>query len=130
MEPLIKAILRPFWRLAQPLRRRLTVRFDQHLTHLVTVALREHVQGSMLPRLDHARDALERIETSVTASRSISENVAADTNLLLDSLVREIGRLQMQIEALHGSLGEIRGHAGLALISEAEDEPVGHMKAG
>jgi hypothetical protein len=129
MKALLKAIARPFWRGLAPLRQRIATKFDQHLTHLVTVVVHEHVVASTLPRLDEARSSLGRIETSVNTGRSISENVAADTNLLLDSLVREMGRLQMQIEALHDALEDARQEERLGLVSEnGDDQPIGEIR--
>jgi hypothetical protein len=127
MKALLKAIVRPFWNLLRPLRRRIATRFDQHLTHLVTVALQEHVLGSTLPRFDLMAENLRQVETTVKIGRSVSENMAADTNILLDSVVRELARLQMQVEALHDALDELRGNEGLALVV---GEQVERMKAG
>jgi hypothetical protein len=130
MKVLLKAIFRPLWRLAQPLRQRVMARFDQLLTQRLVEAMCEFVQGPILPRLDLSREMLQRIESSVAAGRAVSENVATDTNLLLDSLVREIGRLQMQIEALHDDLDELRGDQGLALVTGPDEESVEDRKAG
>ncbi len=146
MIKLLKTILRPFWRMTAPLRRPLVRKVDNHLIRLISLAshemivhachhaalegsriasceaIGEHALPPILPRLDEMRGTLGRIEESVNIGRHIAHEHASDTNLLLDSLVREVTRLQMQIELMRRTVvhSEEIGELGI----------VGDRKAG
>jgi hypothetical protein len=128
MKRLLKSVARSGWRLTGPIRRPLGRKVDAKLTRVVSVVVdgivREHIQGQIHPRLD-------ALEQNVWAGRGEVNAHASDTNLTLDSLVREIGRLQVQVEVLQGSLVErTEDSRRLALIAEEEgDEPGDEARA-
>jgi hypothetical protein len=127
MKRFLKLLLRPFWRRTASLRRQISTKIDQRMTHLITITVQEHVLGATLPRFEVIFDSLKRIEGSLNEARSLSESVAADTNLVLDSVVREVARMQMQIEAMHEALDDARDQARLAIVGADELE---QMRAG
>lgn len=124
IETLLKAPARLFWRLARPVRRALMQRLNAHLAHVVAEGL-----AGPSARLDAVTAALGRIEESVNVGRHVAEHQSADANLLLDGLVREVARLQMQIEALREAIDEAQGH-GLALVGRQEAEEPDQSEAG
>ncbi|HEV3343442.1 MAG TPA: hypothetical protein VG125_23925 [Pirellulales bacterium] len=74
----MKRILRVVWRAARPLRRALAARFDQHLDR-------------------HFQNWVARVEQAQADQR----HAAADMQLVADALVRELVRLQSQVQRLH-----------------------------
>lgn len=111
MKSILKSVGRRFWRLGAPLRRPVARRVAAHVSESVSVALREQ----MNPRLDHAVLAISHARTEVGTYRN-------ETNLLLDSLVRELSRLQDQVEILQQLVAEsVDSGARLAAV-EVSDE--------
>jgi hypothetical protein len=122
MKQALRTVARPFWWLTRPLRRPLVAKSNNHISQLVSNVIQEHALGPILPRLDAQVPALERIESSVQAARAVGDAHAAETNLLLDSLVREVARLQMQVESLREAIGEIALPERLTLVAASDDD--------
>ena len=90
----------------------MTRRIRGYLSATVAAEIREHVH----PRADHAINLVNLMRTEVGTYRN-------ETNLLLDSLVRELTRLQDQVEILQGVVAEAtgsRGEPGLVVRSESD----------
>lgn len=128
MKRVLKAIARRCWRLTDPIRRPLIRRIHGTITRLVANVVEERAIGPILPRLDLALASLERLEQGVNCARHEVNNVyGVDTNLALDGLVREVARLQRQLEALREDIEESRG---LAIVGADAEEPGGMMRVG
>jgi hypothetical protein len=81
MKRLLKTMARPVWRMSAPARRPLVRKFDHHMMQLL---------NSLAP----------------PASPPALPAAPADLDLVLSSVVRELGRLQMQVEALQQQIDE------------------------
>jgi hypothetical protein len=131
----IKAPLRAAWRGTVWIRRPLAGKLDAFLARAAARAiepalielraLRPEVarMEAGLSRLDH----LGPLHEHLAANRRISEDVAIEANLLMDGLLREITRLQLQVEELRerldaprGTDGQTTGRFGLVADSEIE----------
>lgn len=128
MKRVLRAIARRLWRLTDPVRRPLIQRFHGTITRLVANVVEERAIGPILPRLDLALASLERLEQGVNCARHEVNNVyGVDTNLALDGLVREVTRLQRQLDALREIVEESRG---LAVVGDDAEDAGGMMKVG
>jgi hypothetical protein len=96
MARMLKRLLRPLWRLTLPVRRPLVGRLHAHAGHVVTAA----IGASAAP-----------------LAEAFAARVDADgLHLALDSVVRELVRLQMQVDVLRQALEQgPRPWAGPAL---------------
>lgn len=103
MKSTIKSLVRPLWRLAAPIRRPIVRKFDQHMIRL----------------FDHLPRAVE----APPAWPAPVVEPPADLELLLNSVVRELARLQMQVEVLQEKIDDLqasdRGGARLSVVGEA-----------
>ena len=125
MKRMLKAIARRCWRLTDPVRRPLIQRIHGTITRLVANVIEERAIGPILPRLDLVLTSLERLEQGVNCARHEVNNVyGVDTNLALDGLVREVARLQRQLDALREVVEESRG---LAVVGDVEGDDSGVM---
>jgi len=106
MKRMLKPLARGLWRLSGPIRTPIAGRLDRRHARLMDAAIAGRVEAFQAV----TADALARIEHSVNVSRCTHDALAADANLLLDSVVRELGRLQMQVEVLQ----QIVDDAGIA----------------
>jgi uncharacterized protein YhaN len=136
MKRRIRAILKPIWRMTQPLRQPLSARLTAHVTRGVQEPLRgvyEHLEvaNAALQRMEHPQGTIRTIEREIQISRAHSGALASDANLLLDSLVRELARLQRQIEALQQSVDELTDrHQGLGIVGAFESQGEPRAKVG
>lgn len=123
MKRVAKAIGRTCWRATGPVRRPIARKFQGTITRLVTQALHEHIAGPVLPRLDELRAAAKNHELGLNLARHEVNMQGVETNLALDSLVREVARLQLMIEALQQAVEERAAAPGDGLsVVGAEDE--------
>jgi 2-polyprenyl-3-methyl-5-hydroxy-6-metoxy-1,4-benzoquinol methylase len=129
----IMAPFRAAWRGTAWARRPLASRLDAFIARAASRAvepslaeLRDihhgliHV-GMGLGRLDH----LGPIHEHLAANRAISEHLAMEANLLMDGLLREVTRLQLQVEELRECLDTQSGVSGpgrFGLVAEGENE--------
>jgi hypothetical protein len=124
MKRLIKSILRPFWRMTHPIRRPVFRRLDARINHMIAVAIR----AQLLAPLDASTSTLERLAASVEAANHSARLLACDMDLMLASVVREIARLQNQVEILQDAVDRQappQGRAGLSLVDSDDDgEPI------
>lgn len=104
METLLKRSLRALGRALKPILRPLVRKVDGRFSALVEATVRPLVVAELERRV---RPALEATESTVRESIDRTEEVmqylrrtAQENTLLLDSLVRELVRVQVQLEAL------------------------------
>lgn len=89
MKSALKSMARGLWRCGGPVRRPLARKIEAVVASAVARVFEERIQG----RLD---GLIARIDSEAGESGSSRD----ETNLLLDSLVREVTRLQDEVEAL------------------------------
>src|SRR5262245_42806844 len=100
MKRLLRKMVRPFWRMSAPVRRPLIRKFDHHMTQLLRPL------ASQSPILPPA--------------------VPANLDLALNSVVRELARLQVQVEILQQQIDDLqssdrdgaRPEGGLSVVGE------------
>ena len=110
MKRFFDSISRAFWRLTTPIRRPVSRKIAIHITGSVATALRDEVQ----PKLDEAILGIRHARTEVGTYRN-------ETNLVLDSLVRELFRLQDQVEVLQHLVVRMSGSRGDLGLSGRDD---------
>jgi transposase len=101
---MIKKLIRCFWQISAPVRRPVIHKFDRHAMHL----LHRHAMHLLHPL-------------------PLPPAIPADLELVLNSMVRELARLQAQVEALQQQINDMQsmgqdaarterlsGNAGLA----------------
>ena len=98
MKRMIKKFVLFLWNRTAVLRRPITGRIANRLLALQTQVAREEV---LLPVLD-------RINGMNHGFHHKLDDFAHETNLLLDSLIREIARLQSRIETLEAAIDDAR----------------------
>lgn len=111
MKRILKAVARRGWRLTSPVRRPFARKVAGHLARAVATVLRDEVH----PRLDGVVQGLSLIHGDMAASSRDLIKERRETNLLIDGLVREISRLQEEVESLQLLIQEThhgRGFSG------------------
>ncbi|MEO6809806.1 MAG: hypothetical protein ABI353_11900 [Isosphaeraceae bacterium] len=128
MKRVLKAVLKAFWRLTAPVRRPVSIRLARWQQQILAASLREEViphlvvVRSMLDRIEQERGHLQAIEHAINASRCLADARAEEANLALDSHVRELSRLQRQVEELRQCVEDgtsLRDRLGL--VGESSD---------
>lgn len=98
MKHLINKPLKALWRMTAPIRRPVRARIDRFLHSSIVVPV---VQGTAGP------DRISNLELHAQAVTQRVELIQHDLNLTLNDLVREVTRLQIQIEAVREHLEEM-----------------------
>src|SRR5438093_851221 len=112
MNRLLKAILRAVWRLTTPIRRPVVRKLDGHVVALLVQAIR----GPILERLD----AVPWHEDGLPPS-SRPEPRLQEMSLAINGLIREVVRLQMQVEVLQQSIDDASlARGGLTVVGGEE----------
>jgi hypothetical protein len=130
LKGLAKSLARPFWRMAAPVRRRLARNFEDRVRRVVEEVIRANPQAVEvrieppdLSRLEARLEAmLGDVSASVGMARTIAEHHGEEANLLMDGLVREVARLQLQLEGLAEMVEELRGGATLVVVGSEEEK--------
>ena len=120
MKRLLKKVLRSAWRATAPARRPIARKVHAYLVRANVAALAEaeavNVHDRILPPLYWG------FEASIEATHRAAASLSADTSLVLNSVVRELARLQMQVEILQQVVEEGgRGHAGLSIVNGSDE---------
>jgi hypothetical protein len=115
MRRLLKTPLRLLWRLTAVLRRPLVRKLDRKLIRLCREELAPALAVQSL-ELRAENDRLYETLRHIQAQLQGQQHVLGEMSLALDSLIRELVRLQMQVEALPGAApspaGQDRAEAG------------------
>lgn len=118
MKRWIKAIAKKLWGATGPVRRPVARRIDARLQHHLTLALRATLAeslGGVRHELAGARQELNVVQHRV-------DLLHQEMDLLLDSNIRELTRLQLQVETLRQAIDDaLAGPAGLALVAPGDD---------
>jgi hypothetical protein len=122
MKRYLKAILKRLWRLTGPARRPLARKLGLFLAEVVRAEVGPQLGAisTTVARVEAPEGPLRAIEHSVNLARCTSDAFAAEANLILDSLIREVARLQLQVEALQASLDDAGARDGLSIVGEAD----------
>jgi hypothetical protein len=88
MKRVVKKLARSLWRISAPVRRSAICKFDNHMMSLFAAALPVHAQ------------------------------VPADLDLVLNSIVRELARLQIQVEVLQEQVDDLQSRGGNNALTE------------
>lgn len=119
----LKAAARRLARLGAPLARPFARKFDARLMRLMSLALREHRPEVHVrvdpPDFSRIEAALGEMRSTFHQTRQVSEHHASEANILMDSLVREVARLQMQVEDLTEQVEILRSGDDLAVVGDA-----------
>jgi hypothetical protein len=105
--------------MTHPIRRPVFRRLDARINHMIAVAIR----AQLLAPLDASTSTLERLAASVETANHSARLLACDMDLMLASVVREIARLQNQVEILQDAIARQapQGRAGLSLVETDDD---------
>lgn len=103
----LKFVLGIGWQMAGPVRRRVLTWYHQYLCQHLTLQLTRHLSQQLAQQIEPMQHILHRIENDVA--------------LELDGVVRELARLQMQVDSL---LGSARQDTGAVHYYLSPDEPV------
>lgn len=119
---LLKEIVRPFWRVTAPVRRPFVRAWQNSIRRVVTATLQE--QAAHLAHIDGTAPALERIEATyppalgriehilrlvaedARVARTMAVHNGNEANVLMDSVIRELARLQLLVEDLRERMDE------------------------
>lgn len=122
MKGMLKAIARTLWRLTAPVRRPVSSRLARRQQQIIAATLREEIvphlvlARSILERIEQDRGQLHSIEHAINLTRCLADARAEEANLALDSHVRELSRLQRQVEELRQCIEDgatVRDRLGL-----------------
>ena len=100
MKRLLKRFLKGCWRMTAPIRHPVVRRLDAKLGRLITGAIQSQVMPPVVDGLEHSRHAFWRIEHALQVAQVTAERNTTEIDLVLNGLIREIARLQHQVEAL------------------------------
>lgn len=134
MKRLIKSLLRKLWQTTSFVRRPLARKLDSWIERVLDRALTRQLEGQ-LASLNRVESALARtdgfdrmtqdlgqLSQQVEVSREMSEHALGETSLLLDCLLREVSRLQLQMEEIQEQLVHSGSEdKGLNLLENDED---------
>jgi hypothetical protein len=123
MNRLFKSAVRPFWRMTAPLRRPILQKIDARIHYMVAASIRTEVLPTIEASLASSARVLDRLEGSIGAANHTAHTMACDMDLMLGSVIREVARLQAQVDALDEAFGRAvsPGRAGLSLLESDDD---------
>ena len=123
MKRLIKRAIKPFWRMTAPLRRPIVRKIDAKVHAIVANSIRMEVLPTIEASLASSTRVLERLEGSIGAANHTAHTMACDMDLMLGSVIREVARLQAQVDAMDEAFGRAvsPGRTGLSLLDSDDD---------
>ena len=109
--------------MTHPLRRPVFRRLDARINHMIAVAIQAQLLPAIAGPLEASTRTLGQLEASVGAANHSARMLACDMDLMLASVVREIARLQNQVEVLQAIIARQtpQARAGLALVETDDD---------
>lgn len=125
MKRLIKRALKPIWRLTAPVRRPILRKLDARLHAMIAASIRAEILPAVESSLGASSRSMERLEASINAANHTARTMACDMDLMLGSVIRELARLQAQLDGIEEALGrgDDHGRAGLTLVEADDDGP-------
>lgn len=123
MKRLLKRAVRPFWRMTAPIRRPILRKLDARLHFMVATSIRSEVLPTIEASLASSARVLERLEASVASANHTAHAMSCDMDLMLGSVIREVARLQAQVDAIDEAFGRAvsPGRAGLSVLDADDD---------
>ena len=113
MKRLIKRVLKAMWQKTAFLRRPVVRRVDARLNAILQQVIETNLATT-----------LQRFETT-------NNCLIFEVNLVLNSVVRELGRLQMEVETLQQMVEESGPHrSGLSIVSDNNEHEMFNDRAG
>jgi hypothetical protein len=104
MKRLIKRMLKVMWQKTAFLRRPIVRRVDHRLDAILQQVIEKNLANT-----------LHKFETA-------NNCLVYEVNLVLNSVVRELARLQMEMETLQQMIEELGSHhSGLSIVSDSQD---------
>lgn len=106
MKRFLKTVLKAMWKKTAIVRRPILRKLDAHVEHVLDQSVRTPVMEA------------------VQASTHATQVLAFDMNLVLNSVVRELARLQLQVEALQQLAEEgALDRSQLSVVAASDEEP-------
>jgi hypothetical protein len=120
MKRLIKRALKPFWRLTGPIRRPIVRKIDAKIHAMIATSIRTEILPTVESSLGATARVLERLEGSIGSANHTAQSMACDMDLMLGSVIREVSRLQAQVDAIDEAVGRALspGRSGLSLLDD------------
>jgi hypothetical protein len=134
MKQLVKRMIRPLWRGSAVIRRPVAARFDARIQRLVIQAI-DASRGAEPGRsgFGDSADASVRIEYSLGALHEKIDRYSVEVDLVLNTLVREIARLQYRLDEVESQSSRegLSRSVGLTLVDgeavESSPAPVSRV---
>lgn len=143
MKQLLKRTVKKAWQLTAAVRRPIARRIDARLHRIVVQALQTSQQMNEAssgaasarrdqPHHDQTHHAFMRVEHSLGAMHEKVDRYSTEVDLVLNSLVREISRLQIQVETLQDALDDARTRRplGLSVVDDSGPETQRRSRVG
>lgn len=136
MKRLIKRAAKGAWNLTGPLRRPIMRRVDAKLQRVISNAVvsSRDATGVSPESLRHHIDATERafehLQYSLGALHHKTDQASTEIDIVLNTLVREIARLQQQVDALHDAVDAATSNRAIGLAVVADSEPMTPARVG
>jgi hypothetical protein len=123
MKRLIKRAVKPFWRMTAPLRRPIMRKINSRIHTIVATSIKTEVLPTIEAALASSARVLERLEGSIGSANHTAQSMACDMDLMLGSVIREVARLQAQVDAMDEAFGRAvsPGRTGLSLLESDDD---------
>jgi hypothetical protein len=119
MKRLIKRALKPIWRATAPIRRPIIRKIDAK----IAASIRAEVLPTIEASLASSARVLDRLEASVGAANHTAQTMACDMDLMLGSVIREVARLQAQVDAIDEVVARAVSPGRSLSIIDGHDEP-------
>ncbi len=131
LKRLVKVAVKPFWKLSSPVRRPIARKLDARLNHMVAVALQTQLMPQLRGSLDASEQSLGRLEASIGHANHSAQALATEMDLMVGSLIREVARLQAQVDTLQDLVEHaVSSGRGLTVVSDDEDGEAPRARVG
>jgi hypothetical protein len=124
---LLKRMLKALWHKTAFVRRPIMTRIDHRLTFVIHQVIETRVPQVIVPTIQQVlEDRIAQLETNlrnlVPQRPPIHDCPVYEVNLVLNSVVREIARLQMEVETLQQMVEESANRwSGLSIVGGPDD---------
>ncbi len=130
MKRLIKRLLKPIWRMTAPIRRPVVRKLDAKIHAMVANSIRVEILPTVEASLGASARVLERLEASVLSANRTAQTMACDMDLMLSSVIREVARLQAQVDAIDDVVARAVSPCHSLSLVDGEDVPFERARVG